>query len=73
MSFLLSTQFTDHPINNKLKNIPYISNHVSNVEVDTALLLLEMIFVKNNTLSLPPDFFENNELNDIINYVATCC
>jgi hypothetical protein len=45
---------------------------VSNVDVDTALLLLEMIFVEENSLSLPPDFFVNNELKDIINYVATC-
>ena len=37
-----------------------------------SLLLLEMIFVKDNSLFLPQDFFVNNELNDIINYVATC-
>ena len=31
----------------------YFSNHVSNAELDTALLLLKMIFVKDNSLSLP--------------------
>ena len=63
--------FTQSVIHNNNFFNQYFSNHVSNVDLDTALLLLEMIFVKENTLSLPPDFFVNNESNDIINYVAT--
>ena len=50
----------------------HFSHQESNVELDTAMLLLETIFVKDKSLFLPPDFFVNNELNDIIDYVATC-
>ena len=48
--------FTQSVIHNNNFFNQYFSNHVSNVDVDTALLLLEMIFVKENSLSLPRDF-----------------
>ena len=49
----------------------YFNNHVSDVEHNNAMLLLESIFLRENSLFLPPNFFVYNELDDIINFVST--